>query len=344
MQEKLEQLVGGATRILITSHISPDPDAVSSVLLFMSALELNFLDKKILACLEEMPTGLEFIDGYQKLSFGPLIDELNNFKPDLFILLDGNNYERASRKDGQKVRDFVKADDVKTVIIDHHEEAGKDSVDVFINSFSPSTVQDVYEVCFDQMRLKEPPSAAQTAMTGFYADTGGFVYVKAGQPDKVFSFAEKLVRHGADIEQTKYHLESYTEADMKVIGELARNISYHQNYNYSYITDDFIANWLTQGKGHSEFQRGTNSFLNNYIRNIDDRSWGFIVYKNTLESDGIYSASFRSQNGRPDVSLIAGRLGGGGHKPAAGARFEAKSVDEAVKTVKQTIAELADEV
>src|SRR3954470_24075188 len=101
MQEKLEQLVGGATRILITSHISPDPDAVSSVLLFMSALELNFLDKKILACLEEMPTGLEFIDGYQKLSFGPLIDELNNFKPDLFILFDGNNYERASRKDGQ---------------------------------------------------------------------------------------------------------------------------------------------------------------------------------------------------------------------------------------------------
>jgi bifunctional oligoribonuclease and PAP phosphatase NrnA len=339
--KKLKRLIDDSQRILVTSHISPDADAVSAVLLFISTLELNFPDKKLLAALEEEPADLDFIDGYSKLEFGPITEKLEDFKPGLLVMLDGNNYERASRKDGQRIRDFIKSGDVKTAVIDHHQIAGKDEVDVFINCQSPSTVQDVYCVLLDSLKLKQPTAAAQTAMTGFYADTGGFLYVKAGQPDRVFGFAERLVAAGADVEKVKYQLENYTLADMAVIGELARNISQTADYNYSFLKDDFISDWMAKWNKHSFLQRGTNAFLNNYIRNIGGRSWGFIVYKNVLEGDGIYSASFRSQSGRPDVSFIAGRLGGGGHKPAAGARFEAASVKAAVAKVQAMINDLA---
>jgi phosphoesterase RecJ-like protein len=341
MQAKLLEYIQKSERIFIGSHISPDPDAVSSVLLMKSALELNFPDKNMQAGLEEEPADLDFLEGYRDLAFGSLIKQLEKFKPDLFLLLDGNNYDRASRKEGGKVREFLKSNRVRSVIIDHHEEAGKDETDIFINSQSPSTVQDVYGICFDEFGLKKPAAAAQTAMTGFYADTGGFVYVKAGQPEKVFGFAEKLVNDGADVEAVKYRLESYSSVDLVVIGELASNISHKDGYNYSFLSDDFITGWLSGGHANAHLQRGTNTFLNSYIRNIDGRNWGFIVYKNTLEGDGIYSVSFRSQAGQPDVSLIAGKLGGGGHKPAAGARFEATSVDDAIRKVDEAVSGLA---
>jgi bifunctional oligoribonuclease and PAP phosphatase NrnA len=336
--KELKALIENSGRILVTSHISPDPDAVSSVLLMSSALELNFPDKKVLAVLEEEPSDLGFLAGYQKIVFAPLAEKTKDFKPELFILLDGNNFERASRKDGKELREFILEVGIKTAVIDHHEDTGKDQVDVFVNDHSPSTVQDVYRICFDELNMKKPAAAAQTAMAGFYADTGGFVYVKEGRSDKVFGFAAKLVDEGADVEAVKYHMDSYRESDMAVIGELARNLSHESDFTYSFLKDDFISGWIKEGRSHLELQRGANAFMNGYIRNIDGRRWGFIVYKNSLEGTGVYSASFRSEAGQPDVSLIAGKLGGGGHKPAAGARFEASSVSEALHKVKAAIA------
>jgi bifunctional oligoribonuclease and PAP phosphatase NrnA len=334
---KLKKLIESANRILVTSHISPDPDAVSSVLLLGATLQLNFPDKQVKMAFEEQPGDLSFIEGFNSIIFKPIYETLIEFKPNLFILLDGNNYERCSRQNGQLIRDYILEKKIQTAVIDHHELEGKDETNVFINYHSPSTVQDVYSICFKDLGLKKPQGTAQTAMTGFYADTGGFVYVKDGKQRQVFGFAEELVEGGADIEIIKNKLESYTEADMSVVAELADNIAHDGDYTYSFISDDFIKKWIESGHSHIELQKPTGVFLNNYIRNIDGRRWGFIIYKNVLQGENIYSASFRSQGGSPDVSELARALGGGGHKPAAGAKFEAKSIDEAIDIVKTAI-------
>jgi nanoRNase/pAp phosphatase (c-di-AMP/oligoRNAs hydrolase) len=52
---------------------------------------------------------------------------------------------------------------------------------------------------------------------------------------------------------------------------------------------------------------------------------------------GLYGVSLRSVNGTKDVSKIANQLGGGGHKGASGARFEAEDIDAALEKVKQVI-------
>jgi bifunctional oligoribonuclease and PAP phosphatase NrnA len=335
--KKLKALIESSQRILVTSHISPDPDAVSSVLLMGATLGLNYPDKQVKVALEEKPGDLGFIEGFNSIVFNPVHETLIEFKPDLFILLDGNNYERCSRQDGQLIRDYLLEKKVQTAVVDHHEVEGKDNTNIFINYHSPSTAQDVYSICFKELGLKKPHGAAQTAMTGFYADTGGFVYVKDGKQRQVFGFAEELVEGGADIEVIKNKLEAYTEADMSAVAELANNITHGGSYTYSFISDDFIKNWIESGYSHIELQRPTGIFLNNYIRNIGGRSWGFIVYKNVLQGENIYSASFRSQGGSPDVAELARALGGGGHKAAAGAKFEAKSVDEAINKVKAAI-------
>src|SRR5258708_5262128 len=91
---KLEQLIKNAQKILITSHISPDPDAVSSLLLLGTTIKFNYSDKTVQMVLEEQPFGLNSLSGHEDIGFGSIVQALNSYRPDLFILLDGNNYSR----------------------------------------------------------------------------------------------------------------------------------------------------------------------------------------------------------------------------------------------------------
>ena len=326
---------------MITAHVSPDPDAVASVILLGTTLKLNYPDKEIKLVLEEEPANLDSLTGYDQIEFMPIAKALNDFAPQLFFLLDGNNYERCSRHDGQKIRDYLRENSVKTVVIDHHELADKDEVDIFINNGSMATAQDVYDICFHQLKLKPPQDYAQIAMVGLYADSGGFAYSKGNNEDSVFDLAKELVNHGAKIEDAKNFLSQYNDADIQVLNELLTNLSSTQDYTYSFLGDQFIKEWSSSGKSQAELKTGVGTFLNEYLRNIDGRQWGLIVFKNTLDGDDMYSVSFRAVNGVKDVAQIARRLDGGGHKPAAGGKVQAANLEDAIQKVKEAIAKSA---
>jgi hypothetical protein len=134
-------------------------------------------------------------------------------------------------------------------------------------------------------------------------------------------------------------LEQFTDEDMAVFGELSTNLTPSGNFSYSFIRDEFVKQWLADGKSGEQLHGGVDLFVNRFIRNISNRQWGFVVYKNVLQGDNIYSVSFRAVGTVMDVAAIANKLGGGGHKPAAGAKFSAASVEEAIRKVQQAIAE-----
>src|SRR5476651_941026 len=225
MSDKFKQLVDDAERILITSHTSPDPDAVASLLLLGTTLQGNYPDKQIQMVLEEEPDGLDFLTGYDTIQLRPLLEASKELKPELVIIVDANNYERVSRHDGIALREYLEQNNTKLAIIDHHLPDDKEDAQVYINSGSLAAVQDVYETCFDQLGLKKPDSYAQTTMAGLYADSGGFAYASS-RDDQTFELAGKLVAAGADIEGIKNRLNQYTEDQMKVQGELIANISH----------------------------------------------------------------------------------------------------------------------
>src|SRR5437016_13425589 len=94
------KLLREAEKILITSHISPDPDAISSVLLLGRTLMENFPTKHVLMSLEEKPSrDLSFLAGYSQIVFKPVVETLGSFIPDLLAVVDANNYARISRND-----------------------------------------------------------------------------------------------------------------------------------------------------------------------------------------------------------------------------------------------------
>lgn len=336
MNDKFKKIIDDADRILITSHVSPDPDAIASILLLGTTLQLNFPDKKVQMASEEEPKGLNFLNGYNQVKFMPVAETVGEFKPDLFIMVDANNFERCSRKGGQKIKDYVTKNSVKTAIIDHHQPDDKDETDYYLNSSAPSSVQEVYALCFEKLKLKKPEGYAQTTMLGLYSDTGGFIYSNPGY-QQTFELVSELVAAGADIEATKNRLNQYSEDQMRVIGELAVNTTHENDFTYAFISDEFAEKWQEYDKPIAALHMACKQFIDSYIRNIDGRAWGFLVYPDPLEGKDYYSVSLRSAGEAMDVSEIARKLNGGGHKPAAGAKVQANNVEEAVNKVKEAI-------
>lgn len=337
MENKLLEQIKRSEQILITSHISPDADAVSSLLLMGTTLIANFPSNNIEMVMEELYPEVNFLDNYERIEEIKLAAAIDKYSPDLLIMLDGNSYDRFSRKESDAIRRLVKEKHIKTAIIDHHEGGNIEKADIYINQESPATAMDVYEICFEKLGLKAPSGYAQTALTGIYADSGGFKFSKPPRRGKMLVIAKELVEAGADIEQLYFHLNRYSKKDFEVIGELIKNLSADGDYSYTWLGDDFIKKWLER-RSQTDLQPGTDVFINEYIRNIDGKEWGFVIYKNTLQGENYYSVSFRSISGVKDVSAIAAKLGGGGHKPAAGAKFEAESVEDALSQVKAAIA------
>ena len=336
MVTKLKKLIESSDKILITSHISPDPDALASVLLLGTTLKLNYPDKEVLIILEEKPEGLEFLAGYKEVKFQSLIDALNSYKPELFILLDAVNYERCSRNDGDAIRRYLKDNKIATAIIDHHESVGKDDTNVYIHQGSIATVQDVYEVCFEHLGLKKPEGYGETTMLGIYSDSGGFTYANP-RHRQTFKIVSDLIDDGVNLEVIRSQLRRYTTDQLIALGEFARNVTTNGQYSYSYISDEFVADWQKANRPVLSLNTAAAIFVDQFIRNIDGLNWGYIVYLNPLAGENMYSLSLRSQADAKDVSQIANKFGGGGHKPAAGAKIEAKSIREALAKVKAAI-------
>ncbi len=325
MEIKLKQLIESSERILVTSHLSPDGDSVSSCLLLHKIIKKNYPDKQVVVSMEESPFGLDFLSGYDEINFQPLHEALKS-SPHLLIVLDANALHRITRHP-----ESINLEPFKLAVIDHHEGMEFNGADIYINNKSPATTLDVYHIFIEKLGMNKPNNYAQVALTGIYTDTGGFVH-RNFNVKKTFEVVPKLISDGADIELIASKLNSISEKGLEILTELLRNTKFSGNHTYSYISDQTAI----QDNLEALIQ-ATEAFRTNFLRNVENRPWGFIVYRDVLAEGSIYSASFRSLGETKDVSELAAALGGGGHKPAAGAKFEAKNVQEAVKKVQQMI-------
>ena len=333
--QDFKNLIDKSKRILRTSHLGPDADAVSSCLLLKQVFDFNFADKKTDVVLEEPAGSFDFVNGYKDIHFTPVGKTLDELNPHLLIILDANNIARCSR-DPEACRLIINQKNIKVVVIDHHPDVEREPHSLYINQGSPAAAQDVYEICFDLLKLKKPANYAQTAMLGMFADTGGFVY-KNPKHEATLKIVNQLIHDGADLEAISSRLNSYTKDQLLVMAELAKNVSEVGDCTYSYVSDEFTKQWKQDSRSDEDFKAGCKIFVNDFVRNIDGRLWGFIIYQDLLAPETTYSVSFRASDEVKDVSKLAIALGGGGHKPAAGARVKASNVESALKTVLDTI-------
>ncbi len=291
--------------IIILPHENPDGDALGSAM----ALYL-FLKKKgknvVVGCRDRVPHFLDFI---------PYVDEIiripNGRFYDIGIVVDSAGFHRTGAE--------VKV--ARRVRIDHHVGGEFNGRYDYIDPRAPATASLVYELilAWDEEAMDE--EIATCLYVGLATDTGFFRYSNTNE--FTFELAKRLVRYGAD---PNYVYRMFSEREsvnkMKLISKVLETLTLYEDGLVAGVTiyDRFFRE---TGTDYTDSEG-----LVNYPRSIEGVKVAFALIEKPRE--GVWKVSLRSKEA-VDVSKIAERLGGGGHKYASGCKIKAISRDEALE-------------
>lgn len=303
--------------IALFSHKGPDPDAVGSALALYKALKK--MGKNVsLFCDDEMNGGnFGFLKGFEEYNK----NELSGF--DLFISIDVASGELLGKYEEQ----FTKFE--SSLKIDHHTAGTNFAKQSIVKPYSACAIL-IYEL-LKQMKVKIDKEIATCLYFGICGDTG--IFKNNNTDSKTFSVCAELLDLGADFKQV------YSEFFEK---RTLSNLYLTSNAIMSaYVSDDQSFSVMTVSTDdYDKFGANENEHIGNLphsFLNCGHKISAILKQKN----DGIH-CSFRSKY-EYDVSKIAAKFGGGGHKNASGCMIiESLSVAErqVIEAIKNYLKEL----
>lgn len=295
IENEIISLITKANKIAILPHVSADGDALGSSLAL--ALALNTLNKKPIIYFEEdIPSIYGFLPGRE---FVRIYDE----KPDkyeLVIALDTGDLQRL----GKRVEIFNDAD--MTVNIDHHPTNTYFAQLNLVNTNSAAVGEMIYRL-LKKMEINLDRDMATCLYVAIATDTGGFRY--GNTTTVTHQITADLINNGVDvsyISQTVF--ETVSLPKVKLMGKAIENLELFENGKLAVIkiTDDLLR---SVGAKEEDCEG-----IVNIGRNIEGVEVAVAIRE---RPGGELKINFRSKN-YVDVSAIANRHSGGGHKRAAG--------------------------
>jgi len=305
-----------AKNILINIHRNPDLDSIGSATALYQAL-IKMKKKVTLICPHEIPENYKFLkgaDSVETIDFKTWAD--TEVRPyDLFLILDSGSYDIVT---GSKE---IKLPDMKKIIVDHHQTNNwSDCLLKLLDIEASSTAEIVYQILLDWNVIIDS-KIATSIFAGIASDTVFFKYEKNSK--KTFQIAAELLSLGAD--KNKIVEQSFDSFDfnlIQLIGEFLTKMQKGNGYIYSVLDNK---TFIKFGK-----QRGAREIVANlFARSIKNFDFGIMAVE--FEKDK-FAVSFRSKS--VDVSVIAKKFGGGGHKNAAGATIYG-NIDQVIKKIKK---------
>lgn len=306
--KEIAKVIKKAKSIALFMHISPDYDALAS------SFALYYTMKKMNKVVEIFSK--DKLNSTQKKIFDETIINNKSCKRenfDLFICSDVSSLNRL----GDYSNIFTTKD--KTIIIDHHvcnEEIGYYN---YINNNRSSCS----EIIFDLLKLLPPKldlKIATLLYAGLSSDTASFI--NSNTNEFSLSTAYNLTKMGVNINQINqilYETRTLKEIDFKKY--LWNNYKIKKDCAYCLMDYDTLK--MLKGK-KSDCISYSKSLIS-----IENINYSFSIVE---EKKGEYNLSMRSKIGF-DVRKVAEKVGGGGHICAAGAKFQAKNINEASKII-----------
>jgi bifunctional oligoribonuclease and PAP phosphatase NrnA len=299
----LEQMVaalGAGDRFLLTAHEGPDGDALGSLLGMHHLLGKLGKDSVMFLAAKEFPLPIEY-------RFLPLEEVFHEPPADMadrtVIFLDCGNIDRMPV-------DFLTEGDRTILNIDHHHDNTRFGDLNLVVPEASCTCEIVYDIA----HLMDVPIDSEMAMplyVGLITDTGKFMYENTNA--HTHRVAAELIDAGVSVDDTYRRL--YEHVPIEKLRLVARaldgiQISCGGRLAISYITaDDYAAT----GSGE-EMTEG----VIDHLRSIDGIKVAAVIRDLGNRGRAARKASLRSSEGDVDVSAIARKQGGGGHKRAAG--------------------------
>lgn len=304
-----------AKNILINVHRNPDLDSIGSATAMYQALT-NMGKKVTLICPHEIPENFKFLKGADFVETVDFNEWAGKPRPyDLFIILDSGSYDVIT---GDKE---IKIPEIKKIIIDHHRTNNWEDFKL-LDVEASSTSEVIYQILLD-WGVKIDSNIATSLFSGIAGDTVFFKYEQDAK--KTFRIATELLDLGANKDKLVDQVfDNFDFNLVQMMGEFLRKIEKGNGFIYSIMDNETFVKFGAH--------RGAREIVANlFARSVKGYDFGIMAVE--YEKDK-FAVSFRSKS--TDVSIIAKRFGGGGHKNAAGATIIG-TLDQVTKQIKEII-------
>jgi len=298
-------------RFVITSHEAPDGDALGSML--ATGLALRQLGKDTVMFLggsAPLPGEYRFLELEQ---VGLQRTRPMDFADRVLVAVDCASANRVGAEPG------LVADAPFTINIDHHHDNPRFGNVNLIVADASSTGEVLADV-FRELGVDVTPEIAEALYIALVTDTGRFQY--ANTTPKALRLAADLVEAGADVHRVFQGVyENVQFAKLKLLAralDRARVLEGGEIVVSHLLRDDFEA------VGASEpYSEGIIDFL----RSAEGALVSALIREPPRDGAPARKVSLRSSVDEVDVSAIARKSGGGGHREAAGFSSDL-SIDE----------------
>lgn len=290
-----------AKKILLIAHSRPDEDTVGSVFVLEEFLREALGKKTDVTCLDPLP---EYFQGiFEGKNFlGP--SEIDTLEYDLIIGCDAveRGFERVVTK---------KNKNQKIILLDHHPrlEMKKIKPDIVVSDENFSAVCEILYDFFDFHRIEITMKMATYLLTGILGDTGMFQH--ANTTPRVMEITADLMRKGAPLSKIiRLSFKSKKLETLKLWGRALERAEMNEKTGVimSYITKKD----LDELGATSEDISNVAEILNT----VSEAKFSLVL---TEREDNRIKGSLRSEwYKNVDVSEIARKLRGGGHRLASG--------------------------
>lgn len=313
--ERFVEVIGAHQKVLLTSHVRPDCDALGSELGMAGVLDALGKDVMIVNG-QKTPPNLAFIDPTNRIrTLGEDISLEEAAAVDLLIVLDTSAWAQLG-----PMGEVLKKTGAKKIVVDHHVSEDDLDTEPFKNTSAEATGRLVVEAA-EALGVKLTAEIANALFAAVATDTGWFRYQSAGSG--TYMIGATLIGAGADPAAIYRELyERDTLGRIRLRGEVLSRIRTELDGRLAHTfvrKDDFER----VGAVPSDTEDLVNMALE-----IDGTEAAVILVE---QLTGGFKISFRSRCAL-DCSQLAQRFGGGGHKAAAGAFIDAP-FEEAQATV-----------
>ena len=297
--ETVRKVIEGASRILISGHISPDGDSLGSMIALVRLL--NQAGYQAYASADMNALGkLRILEGVEEMI--PL-RKLKNKKFDLFIAVDCGALSRLP----PEIRPY--AEKLPKVCIDHHITNDGSFGDAKILDPSASSASELVWRFAKWMEWKLDRASAEALWVGMITDSGRFAYDSTSP--QTLRAAGDLMKYGV---RTAYFNDliycSFSRKSIELKRIAWRSLHIWKNRKVAEVTltrDDFRS------------VRGTKADAEDIIeipRMVAGNEIAVFFYQIPDRTKEV-RCSIRTR-GNLDATVLAGKFGGGGHRKAAG--------------------------
>lgn len=303
--EQLKSFIENHNFFFIAGHKEPDGDCISSCL--GMATILDYFNKPY-QLLSAGPFKRNEVARWQDKFSNTMIFQDNSERAETgLIICDCSELSRLGEIDGD-----VKGFD--TFVVDHHKTGAlEDNMKGYINSDAPACaflIQNFYEKLAGNMSKE----LAEILFFGICTDTGFFRFLTENSAP-VFAAVSRLVSYGANPKNTYKDINSGKPySTRKLLGVLL-------NKAERYLDGRLVVTYesLEDTKKYGLDGRDSDSLYQLLLSAAGVEAVAFLRQDTVNTCTG----GFRSQD-KVDVSVVASKFGGGGHKNASGMSCDGK--------------------